>query len=123
MSAADSEIENWEIVVSDVSEVEATIRVRYGGPASESVALRGAIRGPYCERAHTLRADYPFQALADEIASAEAVVTDPCTWSEELPHLYHLDVAAMQGEATIDEYHGEVGLRRTNPIKNFDHIK
>ncbi len=89
----------WEIAVGDVSEVEATVRVRYRGPASESVAICGAIRGPYCERAHTLPADYPFQALAGEIASAEAVVTDPCTWSKELPHLYRVDVAAMHGEA------------------------
>jgi beta-galactosidase/beta-glucuronidase len=123
VSATESEVENWEIVVSDVSEVEATIRVSYRGAASESAAIRGTLRGPYCERAHTLPADYPFHASAGESATAKAVITDPCLWSEELPHVYHANVEAVHGEEVVAEYHGVVGLRRTSPMKNFDHIK
>ena len=56
-------------------------------------------------------------------AAAEAVVTDPCLWSEELPHLYHANVEALRGDVVVAEYHGEIGLRRTSPAKNWDHIK
>lgn len=114
---------DWEILVVDVSEVEATVRVRYGGEAAETVSLRGALRGPYCERAHTLPADYPFRVLTASVATAEAVITDPCPWSEEVPHLYRAEVAALRGGEVLAEYHGEVGLRPTRPPQNFDHIK
>jgi Glycosyl hydrolases family 2 len=113
----------WEISAVEVSEVEATVRVSYRGPASGPAAIRGTLRGPYCERAHTLPADYPFRAIAGVPAAAEAIVTDPCLWSEEMPHVYHVDLEAVQGETTADAYHGVVGLRRTSPLKNFDDIK
>ena len=114
---------DWEILVVDVSEVEATVRVRYRGEAAETILLRGTLRGPYCERAHTLPADYPFRATATGGTTIEAIITDPCPWSEEVPHLYRAEVAALRGGEVVAEYHGEVGLRPTRPARNFDHIK
>ena len=113
----------WQISATDVSEVEAKVLVRYRGETDEPIVLRGTLRGPYCERAHTLPADYPFRELGGEQAAAEAVVTDPCLWSEELPHLYQANVKALRGDIVVAEYHGEIGLRRTSPAKNFDGIK
>jgi hypothetical protein len=115
--------ENWEVTVADVSEVEAKVRIRYRGAGHDELRLSGTLRGPYCERAHTLPADYPLQPFASEPATVEAIVTDPCLWSEELPHLYQAFVQAIRGEAVVAEYHGVVGLRRTSPHKNWDHIK
>jgi len=114
--------EAWEIVVVDASEVEATVCVRYRGDAG-GVTLRGALRGPYCERAHTLPADFPFRTVAGDSSSAEAIVTDPCNWSEELPHLYRAHVEAVRAGEVIDEYHGEIGIKRTREARNFDGIK
>ena len=51
---------------------------------------------------------------------AEAVVTDPCMWSPEMPHLYHVDVEARQGEQVVAEYHGTIGLRRLAPRRPVD---
>ena len=117
----------WEISAADVSEVEARVLVRYLEKTLEPIVLRGTLRGPYCERAHTLPAQYSFrdvmQAEGPAEATAEAVVTDPCLWSEEMPHLYQANVEALRGSVVVAEYHGVIGLRRTSPAKNWDHIK
>jgi hypothetical protein len=119
---------DWEVHVIDITEHEATVRVAYRGEGSENAALlgivlQGALRGPYCELAHTLPADFPLRALQGSSPTAEAMITDPCMWSEELPHLYRAQVAAVRAGEVVAEYHGEVGLRPTRPPKNFDHIK
>ena len=114
--------DGFEIVAGDVSDLEARVIVRFGGA---HVQLRGLLRGPFCEKAHTLPADYPLVALsgADIGAVAEAVVTDPCSWSPELPHLYRVEVEALRNGEVIASYQGELGLRRTSPLKNWDHIE
>ena len=61
--------------------------------------LRGTLRGPFCETARTLPAEFVFRDMATTMTQmAEAIVTDPCMWSPEMPHLYHVDVEAVQGE-------------------------
>lgn len=110
-----------EIVVGDVSDVEARIYARYhGSEGGERIVLRGSLRGPYCEKSHTLPAEFTFRDLGREIVEAEAVVTDPCMWSAELPHLYHIEVEAVQAGRVIAEYHGTVGLRRLSPRRPVD---
>jgi beta-galactosidase/beta-glucuronidase len=42
-------------------------------------------------------------------------VADPCMWSEEMPHLYHVEVEALKSGQVIAEHHGTVGLRRLSP--------
>lgn len=105
-----------EISVGDVSDMEARVLARYRPAASdkaqepERIMLRGTLRGPFCENARTLPAEFAFRDSGS--ASAEAVVTDPCLWSPELPHLYHADVEALRGGQIVAEYHGTIGLRR-----------
>jgi hypothetical protein len=110
----------FEIEVGEVSDLEARVVVRF---ASMHEQLRGCLRGPYCERAHTLPADYPLIAVASAAGVYEAIVTDPCAWSPELPHLYRVEVEAVRGGEIVAAYQGEIGLRRTSPTKNWDHIK
>lgn len=99
--------ESFEITVSEVSDMEARVTVRYAGETTE---LRGLLRGPYCATAHTLPAEYPLRR-GDAPGTAVVVVTDPCLWSRELPHLYRVEVRALQGAEVVAEYHGEIGLR------------
>jgi hypothetical protein len=109
-----------EIVVGDVSDVEARIYARYHG-AIEGIVLRGTLRGPYCESCHTLPAEFVFRDVGKgNPAIVEAAVTDPCMWSAELPHLYHVDVQALQGERVIAEYREVIGLRRLSPRRPVD---
>lgn len=115
--------DHWDVTVTEVSDLEAKVRVRFLGETSGDISLRGALRGPYCERARTLPAEFPFRDQPAAEMSAEAVVTDPCLWTEELPHLYQVDVEAVRGEEVVAEYHGVVGLRRTSTRPNWDHIK
>ena len=109
-----------EIFTGDVSDVEARVYAPYHGPA-EGVALRGTLRGPYCENNRTLPAEFAFRDLTEnKIARAEVVVPDPCMWSAEMPHLYQVDVEAVQDSRVIAEYHGEIGLRRLAPRRPVD---
>jgi hypothetical protein len=116
-----------ELEVGDVSNMEARVVVRFLGVVDEPTQLdppiqfRGSLRGPYCAAAHTLPAEYPFRALAGpESAAAEAIVTDPCWWSAELPHLYEANVEALRGEEIVAEYHGKLGLRSSGPMKTWE---
>jgi hypothetical protein len=108
-----------EIDVGDVSNIEARVFVRFRSTTSEGqggrepVSLRGTLRGPYCERAHTLPAEDTFRDLGSGVA--EAVVPDPCLWSLELPHLYEADIEAVRAERLVAAYHGQIGLRLTPP--------
>jgi Glycosyl hydrolases family 2 len=112
--------ESIEITVGDVSDMEAVVYARYNPEVDdefqerERVELRGTLRGPYCEQARTLPAEFAFRDLGPGApASAEAVVTDPCMWSPDLPHLYQVDVEALRDGQIVAEYHGMIGLRRT----------
>jgi hypothetical protein len=108
-----------EITVGDVNDVEARVYARYSASEcdavveTEPIILHGTLRGPYCETARTLPAVFMFRSVPTASAStAEALVPDPCAWSDELPHLYQADVVAQQGEQIVAEYHGTIGFRR-----------
>ena len=108
---------NYEIEVfaTDVSDIEARVFARCcGGPdggVPASVSVRGSIEGPFCETARTLPAQIAFRDTGDP-GMAEAIVPDPCVWSEELPHYYRVHIEARDGEQLVAEYRGTVALRR-----------
>ncbi len=108
-----------EISVGDVTDMEAHIYAHYLG--NDLAKLSGKIRGPFCENTRTLPAEYAFrQTSSTQGSTAEAVVTDPCLWSAELPHMYRIDVQATRDGQTIAEYHGTVGLQRLAPRRAVD---
>ncbi len=114
-----------EIVLGDVSDVEAHVYARFHGhdqaAGMELVVLRGCVRGPFCEMSRTLPAEFAFRnSGTTATVEAEAVVTDPCLWSPELPHLYQVDLKALAGERVVAEYHGMVGLRCLSPRRPVD---
>jgi hypothetical protein len=108
-----------EIFVGDATDMEAHVFARFNGP--EPVRLRGTLSGPYCEKARTLPAEFPFRdAAPQENGLAEAVVTDPCMWSAEMPHLYRVEVEAVRGDEVVAEYDGTIGLQRLAPRRPVD---
>jgi hypothetical protein len=112
-----------EISVGDVTDVEAHVYARYAGDPTEGVVLRGVICGPYCEGVRTLTADFEFRPVGSEdprVVLAEAVVTDPCMWSAEMPHVYNVEVEAHLGEQVVAEHRGKIGLRRLAPRRPVD---
>jgi hypothetical protein len=111
--------ERIEIFAGEVTDMDAHVYARFCG--SQPVVLRGTIRGPFCDNVRTLVAKFDFHDLRPEQAGvAEAVVTDPCMWSHEMPHLYRVDVQALQGEHIAAEYHGTIGLERLAPRRPVD---
>jgi beta-galactosidase/beta-glucuronidase len=112
-----------EIAVGDVTDVEAHVFARYTGQQVGGVILSGTVRGPFCEGVRTLAAEFSFREVEstdDAVQSAEAVLTDPCLWSETMPHLYNVDVEASVGGRVVAEYHGKIGLRRLAPRRPVD---
>ena len=113
-----------EIFARDVSDVEGYVYARFVSPSdvadqprNEPIQLTGTLKGPYCKRARTLPTEFVFRDLGPEqVGLAEAIVSDPCVWSPELPHLYQADVKARQGERVLGEYHGTIGLRRAEIV-------
>jgi beta-galactosidase/beta-glucuronidase len=112
-------VDKIEIVVTEVTDIEARVYARYlGDPAG--VVITGTIRGPYCETARTLPAEYLFRTVdSSSRGTAEAVVPDPCKWTPEVPHVYEVNVVARRGDEVVAEYRGAVGLRRLNE-RTFD---
>ncbi len=108
-----------EIFLGDVTDMEAHVFARYVGP--EPVILAGTLRGPFCEKAKTLPADFPFRKTnSEQSAAVEALVTEPCLWSPEMPLLYQVELQAAHGEQIIAEYHGTIGLERLAPRRPVD---
>ncbi len=107
-----------EITVGDVNDVEARVLAKLkasgdAAAAAETVVLRGTLRGPVCDLARTLPAEFAFRSMPGAAPpAAEAYVPDPCVWSPELPHVYHADVEARQGERVVAEFHGPIGFRK-----------
>jgi beta-galactosidase/beta-glucuronidase len=107
---------DFELTLGEVSPMEARVLACFRG--EENVTLKGTLRGPYCETARTLPAEFPFhKTKARNRPTAEAVVPDPCLWSPELPHIYRAEVEAHCDGKLIAEYHGEIGLKSTTPIR------
>jgi hypothetical protein len=108
-----------KITVGDVTDMEARVYARYIG--SESVAVGGSLRGPFCGRGRTLPADFEFRSMnAQRPNESEAIVTDPCMWTAEMPHIYQINVEAYDGNRLVAEYHGTIGLQRLAPRRPVD---
>ena len=69
-------------------------------------AFQGQLRGPHCERAHTLPAT--FQTSHRE----PLLVIDPCYWTPQLPMLYDVQLALELADGSTAEWKHTVGLRR-----------
>jgi hypothetical protein len=111
-----------QILVRDVNDLEGRVHAQYVDPVAagnetrdgDRVMLHGTIRGPFCEQTRTLPAEFKFRDLGPKHSGlAEVVISNPCTWSPELPHLYQVDVQARRGEKIVAEYHGQLGLKRS----------
>jgi glycosyl hydrolase family 2 len=107
-----------EISLGDVTDMEARVYARFCG--FEPATLEGTIRGPFCDRGRTLPADFTFHVAVGQTAIAEALITEPCLWTPELPHLYRVDVVAKHGDEVIAEYHELIGLNRISPRRPVD---
>ena len=111
--------ERLDIFFGDANNAAARVYVRLaatGLPAE--CRLTGHVVGPTCEYSRTLSAKVPFamkrnQGPNDEAKPllAEAIVPDPCFWSQELPFVYRAEVELRCGEELLAAADRPFGIR------------
>lgn len=110
-------LDSLQIFFGDASQAEA--RVYACLPSSglpPGCELSGCVVGPTCEYAHTLPARVPFAARqGGQWLLAEAIVPDPCFWSDELPFLYQVKVELLQDGVVLDHAQSCLGIRPVGP--------
>lgn len=114
---------NIEITFGEVNDASAEVVVSYCGNVlaeSAQVSITGFVRGPFCKSGRTLTADYPFRQRADARLSAAAIITDPCFWAPNMPHLYSVNVRVVSDGQLVDQMQTDLGLHRTSPRRAVD---
>jgi hypothetical protein len=83
-----------QLTVADKTENHARVFFRDAGNA-----LTGIIRGPFSDFAKTLTADFKLKSA--DSRGAEALITEPCYWTPQLPMRYELHVDDSSTEQSI----------------------
>ena len=104
-------LDHLEIFFGDANNAMARVYARLeraGLP--DAWALTGRVVGPTCEYSRTLSATVPFMArpsvempYAAAPLIVEAIVPDPCFWSQELPFLYQAELELRCGDQLLAE--------------------
>lgn len=111
-------LEDLEIFFGDVNNALARVYARLpnvGLPAD--CALAGRVVGPTCEYSRTLPATVPFMKQRRAGAAEggplliEAMVPDPCFWSQDLPFLYRAEVELRCGDHVLAAIDRAFGIR------------
>lgn len=112
-----------ELREATTARAELLVRVRLSDTAeqAQSLQLSGNVSGPDCEVAHTLRCQYPLQAVAGEPLHLRASVPDPCYWTAELPMLYEVVVELSAGGQVVASHREKIGLQRP-AVRTIDEL-
>jgi hypothetical protein len=89
-----SNLDALELFFGEATDAEARVyaRLPWNGPL-DRWRVTGTLTGPECRYAKTLPATFEFHDLGPgEGLLAEAIVTEPCFWTPELPFLYRCTV-------------------------------
>lgn len=106
-----------EVFFGDANNAEARVYAQSGTePLPANCKLTGRVVGPTCEYSRTLSAAIPLiarRAAAEEAGwlLAEAVMPDPCFWSQELPFLYRAEIELRRGDELLATEHRMFGIR------------
>lgn len=109
------------VVLGRADEMRSDVYVRFAestlGARRRPVQLSGTLTGPRCRHSTTLASSVRLTDLGpapgdDRSAAARAVVTEPSYWTPDLPHLYELELAVLEGDGPIESFHRMIGLRR-----------
>lgn len=110
-------LEPLEIFFGDANNAVARVYARLqtsGLP--EGCSLSGQVVGPTCEYSGTLAAKVPFvvkRSMGSDAATlvAEAIVPDPCFWSQDLPFLYQAEIELRRGGELLAAESRTFGIR------------
>ncbi|HVX15497.1 MAG TPA: hypothetical protein VHC22_30190 [Pirellulales bacterium] len=110
-----------EIFFGDANNAEARVYARLDEAGLPSgCSLAGRVVGPTCEYSRTLSAAIPFTerrtpsiegSRGTSPRLAEAIVPDPCFWSQELPFLYLAEIELRCGGERLAAVERQFGIR------------
>jgi hypothetical protein len=105
-----------DVFHGELTPARAVIYVRLPRPTEPGIALTGSVRGPRCLHAQTLPASWPLVDLGPgPTLLAQAIVTEPCFWSSDVPAIYDVTVHLERGGEVLATERREIGLRGLGP--------
>ena len=111
-------LSDLDIFFGDANHAEARVYARLADTdLPPGCALIGRVVGPTCEYSQTLRATIPFAPRRPPAAPGpsplltEAIVPDPCFWSQELPFLYAAEIELRCGGELLAAVTRSFGIR------------
>lgn len=97
------------LIVGERSEQHA--RILLTARENSSIAeITGTLRGPYCEFAKTLTADFALKP--SNAGSVEVLVIEPCYWTPQLPFWYDLRLKLRMQDGSEREELLPAGIKR-----------
>jgi hypothetical protein len=108
-----------DIFFGDANNAEARVYVQLASAnLPGECRLVGRVMGPSCEYSRTLSAAVPFTMKRTSHGAgeaqpllAEAIVPDPCFWSQELPFLYRAEIELRNGSHVLGAAEQTFGIR------------
>ncbi len=104
-------IEHIRFAVLQQTESSAQV-VLEQAPDGPVRAFTASLRGPHCQFARTLPAEFSFSPIATQPEAHFAQVIDPCYWTPDLPFLYDLHLQIQMNDGQEIEQTTKVGLTR-----------
>ena len=96
-----------------LQQTESSAQVVFEQTADGAVrAFTASLRGPHCQFARTLPAEFSFSPIATQSEAHLAQVIDPCYWTPDLPFLYDLHLQIQMDDGQELEQTTQVGLTR-----------
>ena len=104
-------IDHFKFAVLQQTEASAHVILEQAadGPVR---AFTASLRGPHCQFARTLPAEFSFSPIAMQPEAHFAQVIDPCYWTPDLPFLYDLQFKVQLTDGQEIEQTTKVGLTR-----------
>jgi len=108
-----SDLNLLDVFHGDLTANRAVVYARLPRAADDAgLSLGGHVRGPRCLHAETLPATAPLVDLGPgPTLLAQAVVTEPCFWSPDLPAIYDVVIKLQRGDEVVATARREIGLR------------
>jgi len=108
----DCPLDLLQVFFGAANNAEARVYARLPVDGASGLTLAGKVEGPDCLYAKSLPTSF---RLTDRgpgtTLLAEAIVSDPCFWSSDLPALYQVDVELRKDGKAIDATRRTLGIR------------
>jgi len=112
------ELSQLELFVGELNAGVARVYARFAIPDGEGHSLSGRLVGPFSEFGETLATSTPFRDLGPgETLLAQAILTEPCTWSPRSPSLYRAELTLTQESKVVGRANREIAIRQLAPRK------